>query len=207
MAKVTFKIYGVHQRDEMIENLSKQLNNNVDVYYDDRENGGGILYTAKKAWLSPIQDGETHRCVFTDDLIVCDNFIKIAETIAQERPWDIISFFPVGYMKFTDDDVKELNLNPNTHNYLPSIGFSGCAIMMPVEYIRDIYKHADDNGDDELVVLKYAAKNHIKTITILPSVVQHIGDVSLVNGAGLHGAELKTQFFVQQQDELWNLSK
>ena len=87
-------IYGVHARDEMIHDTVGKLSiPSENIHYDDRPNGGDLIYTAKKAWLSPVPAGVTQRIVLQDDVQVCDDFLAIAKKIAEAHPKDIISFF------------------------------------------------------------------------------------------------------------------
>jgi hypothetical protein len=51
-------------RKDNIKQIQQQLNLSDDsIFWDDRENGGDAMYTAKKAWSSPIPEGCTHRLV------------------------------------------------------------------------------------------------------------------------------------------------
>ena len=101
---IDVQIYGVHARDDMIAALTAKLSIPLDrVHYDDRPNGGLMIYTAKKAWLAPVPDGVTHRVALADDVDVCSGFVPICEQIAAAHPEDIISFFPYEFMQYNPD--------------------------------------------------------------------------------------------------------
>ena len=176
---VDIHVYGMHVRDDMIKNLKEKLYLADDcIHYDDRPNGGIMIYTAKKAWLAPVQDGITHRVALADDVDVCDDFWNIAEQIAATRSDDIISFFPY---EFRDEnpDLEVLDTP-----YVKTISLFGAAIMMPVKYIvpcfNYIKEHFDDNIADDDGIMSWAMNNGIKIITTIPATVQHIGDESII---------------------------
>ena len=169
----------MHIRDEMIMNLKNQLKiNDSDIYYEDRPNGGLALYTAKKAWLSPIEDGETHRTVFPDDIEVCDNFRDICNHIVATHPNDIISLF------CWDGLSRKEILDNLTTPYIESYVVIGMGIIMPVKYIKPCFdwikETYDDNIADDIAIQYWAKKNNIRVITTIPSLVQHLGDDSIL---------------------------
>lgn len=176
---ITYKIYGMHSRDEMIYNLQNQLDiKDSDVYYDDRPNGGLALYTAKKAWLSPIEPGETHRVVFPDDVEVCDNFKSICEQITTTHPDKIISLFCF------EGITENSRFNNLSTPYLESKFVIGIGLIIPVEYIKPCFdwikKTYDDNIADDIGIQHWAKYNNVKVITTIPSLVQHLGDDSIL---------------------------
>lgn len=177
---ITYKIYGMHSRDAMIKNLQTKLDiNDNNVYYDDRPNGGLALYTAKKAWLSPIEEGETHRVVFPDDIDVCDNFKEICNEIIKIHPDSIISFF------LWEGRENNTYLNNLTSPYIYSRFVIGMGILMPVKYIDDCFSYIkekyDDNIADDIGIQKWAVSRQIPIISTIPSLVQHLGDNSLLD--------------------------
>lgn len=173
-------VYGVHQRDEMIRATVSKLGLDTNhVHYDDRPNGGLMMYTAKKAWLAPIPDGVTHRIALADDVEVCDNFLHIAEQIAAAHPKSIISFFPYDFM------CRNPSIEGCDTPYFKAHVLSGCAIMMPVEYIQPCFdyvkaRYNDICADDE-GIQAWADANGIAILSTIPALVQHIGDESIAN--------------------------
>lgn len=169
-------------RKENVEKLLTQLNlPKTAVFWDDREIGGDAMYTARKAWTSPIPENCTHRLVLQDDVELCDNFIEIVEQVANKFSNQIVSLFHCEDF-FNKTDRYQLT------NFL-----WGCAIMIPAtqvnncwEFVDKIptttwYKYAKDIilHDDDCIVA-WAVTNNIPIINTVPSLVQHIGDDSLV---------------------------
>jgi len=173
-------IYGVHARDDMIAATANKLDLNSDrIHYDDRLNGGLMMYTAKKAWLAPISENITHRICLADDVEVCDDFLAIAAQIAEAHPKSIISFFPYEFMRKTPE-IEALDTP-----YLKCHILSGCAIMMPVEYIEPCFDYVKERFNDECLddwgIQQWAESAGIEILTTVPALVQHIGDTSIAN--------------------------
>lgn len=174
------QVYGVHARDAMIDNLVTKLDlNRQNVHYDDRPNGGMVLYTAKKAWLAPVPDGATHRIALADDTDVCEGFMDIAAQIAEVHPDDIISFFPLEFME-RNPDIEGLDTPYFRAHYL-----MGAAIMMPVKYLEPCFdwikKEFDDQIEDDDGIQRWADQAGVRILTTIPATVQHIGDDSILD--------------------------
>jgi hypothetical protein len=150
------------------------------VSWDDRKHGNDAMYVAKKAWTTPIPDGCTHRLVLQDDIEVCDNFLEIAEKVAEKHSKHIVSFF---HCEKYPEDIRYVRTNM----------LWGCAIMIPSslvpscwDYIEHIperfwYKYAKDVlRYDDNCILAWSVENQIPMINTVPSLVQHHGDISLV---------------------------
>ena len=169
------------RRENVRKILSKlSLQENV-VIWDDRENGGDAMYTAKKAWTSPVPNGCTHRLVLQDDIEICDNFIDIVEQISIKNTSQIVSLF---HCEKYEDDIR----------YISTRRLWGCAIMMPVSFIPLCWEYIEhipekpwcgDNAEtimrhDNDCIALWSIDNSIPVINTFPSLVQHIGDDSLV---------------------------
>lgn len=178
--KIDTHIFGVHERDSMLLATVDKLKIPDDcIHYDDRPNGGSVIYTAKKAWLAPASEDITHRIVLSDDVDACDGFLDICNQIVKAHPKSIISFFPYEFMKE----------NPEIENvdtpYFKCHIITGVALMMPVEYIEPCFSYiktryndvcADDEG-----IQAWAEENGIEMLTTIPALIQHIGDDSIAN--------------------------
>ena len=203
MIKIDVQIYGVHDRDEMIANTVNKLGLGDEcVHYDDRPGGGMMMYTAKKAWLAPLRDGQTHRVALADDVLVCEDFWNICEQIANAHPTKIISLFPYEYMH----RVPQIEGHPTP--YVRANILSGCAIMMPVEYIKPCFEYVkavfDDNCADDEGIQAWADHNNIPIITTIPSLVQHIGDISIAN----KGCQIRrTVYYEERPTANWGCEK
>ena len=176
--KFIIKIYGVESRRDMINSTAQKLCVPEDnIFLDDRPNGGGSLYTAKKAYLSDHGDA-THVVFLQDDVEVCDNFRDICEQIIQTHPEKIISLFPFDYQDNSDE------LNNLSTPYVNVYTLSACGVIMPVEYIKpcfDCIKEAfKDQIADDSGIQNWAMSKNICMITTIPSLIQHIGDKSII---------------------------
>lgn len=179
MMKADIRIIGVHARDEMISHTLGRLGLSEDIVsYDDRPNGGACLYTARKAWLSPVEDEITHRIVLADDAYVCNGFEGICDQIINTHPDKVISCFPFDYLHKSDyiDGLK----TPYVRTHLAA----GMGIIMPVKYIDDCFRWIEKNlpsdyPDDSAISL-YCENHGIDIITTIPPTIQHIGDDSVL---------------------------
>lgn len=168
---IDIKIMAHKSRRDNVLKILKQLNMDESiVVYDDRENGGDALYTARKAWLSPIGGDKTHRLVLQDDVLLCDNFINIVHDIINTIPDKVVSLFNLVPYELRNPDCC----------YKKFQTLSGVAIIMPVMYIKKCWQWIDENyGDckcDDLMIAKYCKQHEIDMFTTIPTVVQHIGD-------------------------------
>lgn len=182
----------------MIQSLKEKLNlSDSDIFYDDRPNGGDVLYTAKKAWLSPIAKDESHRLVVQDDIEVCDDFVKIVQQIINAHPDKVISLFPYRYQR----KIIELE-NINTP-YITANIMSGCAIIMPTKYIQECFEWIDSNctsTEDDWCINEFCKYKKIDVITTIPSIVQHIGNVSLIG----HISNIHTEYYEKNPIANWS---
>lgn len=150
------------------------------VVWDDREHGGDAMYTAQKAWTLPIPDGCTHRLVLQDDIEICDSFLDIVEQVAEQHPAQVVSLF---HCEQYQDDTK----------YVEARRLWGCAIMIPSSLVKQCWNYIEsipqkpwykNMGDvmrhDTDCIMVWAVNNGIQIINTVPSLVQHIGDESLV---------------------------
>ena len=205
--KFDIKITGVHQRDQWINDLKKELNlKDTDVIYDDRPNGGNAIYTVEKAWMEPIPEGITHRLVIQDDVIVCNDFISIVNKMINAHPDAIFALFPNAYRRYEQLNIfKEINTP-----YITGKGFSGNAIILPVKYIEPCFKSLHIKCKDKFfnqiedqVMHRWIKEHNIDIINTCPAIVQHIGDDSVLTP----GREIRrTSWFEKDisSDVNWN---
>ena len=177
--KIITKIYGVESRRDMIDATAQKLSiTKENIFLDDRINGGDPLYTAKKAYLSNHGDA-THGIFLQDDVEVCDNFLNICEQIIQTHPDKIISLFPFDFMN------EEAGLDNLSSPYVYAYTLSACGIIMPIKYIKPCFdwikETYNDNIADDMGIALWAGNNNISIITTIPSLIQHIGDESVIS--------------------------
>lgn len=177
--KIDIQVYGMHERDIMIQNLKEKLNLCDDhIHYDDRPDGGLCIYTAKKAWLADVPKGVTHRIALADDTDVCNNFADIAAKIAATHPKAIISFLPYEFMS-RNPAIEGLDTP-----YFKAHVLWGAAIMMPVEYLEPCFDYIKTQFDDDIAdddgIERWARSQNIQILTTVPAIVQHVGDDSIL---------------------------
>lgn len=174
---IDIKIMAHSSRRDNVLKICKQLNMDESiVVYDDRENGGDALYTARKAWLTPIKEGITHRLVLQDDVLLCDNFLDIVSDVINTMKDKVISLFNLVPIELTKN--KECC-------YRKFETLSGTAIIMPVVYIKNCWdwidKHCGECKHDDLMIAEYCKKHYIDMYTTIPSLVQHLGDTEYLS--------------------------
>ena len=194
---ITYKIYGHPSRIDMVRRLQKSLNlPNTEVYLDDRPEKGYCIYTAKKAWLAPLEEGETHRLALPEDMEICNGFKDIVERIVRAHPNDIIGLFPFDY----EIIVPDAFFRDNTP-YIECCVLSCCGTIIPVQYIKPcfdwIYEKYHDEIADDTAIQAWARRNGVKCITTIPSTVQHLGDTSLVTP---NAPIRRTRYFQKDMD-------
>ena len=176
----SIKVFGVKERQAMFDNLINKLNlSQDDIFYDDRKNGGLCIYTAKKAWLSPINTNETHRVCLTEDVDVCKHFKDIVQQIIDTHPNAIIGLFSWDAYRY-QKEVQNLD-SPYFYNYIPS----GPGIIIPTKYIQDCFdwikKNYNDEIEDDVAIIKYCQAHNIDYIITIPGIIQHISEFSILN--------------------------
>lgn len=150
------------------------------VVWDDREYGGDAMYTARKAWNLPIPDGCSHRLILQDDIELCNGFLDIINIVAEKYPSQVISFF---HCESYDGENRYVNTSR----------LWGCAIMIPTYLLRNCWEYIEHIPEKhwctkpELVmphdtdcITLWTIDSGISIINTVPSLVQHIGDNSLV---------------------------
>lgn len=177
---VDIRIMASPKRSENVEKTIHDLNLSKDaVTWDDRPNGGDAMYTARKAWLHPIPINAKHRVVLQDDIIVCDNFIEIINTIANAHPECVISLFALASPK--------CYLGPDTSPYHRVNTLNGCGILMPTDIIKPCMEWCEKSTNeylkphDDLMIAEYCKIHEITMIATFPNIVQHIGSDSLLH--------------------------
>lgn len=167
------------REDNVRKILSKLKMDESIVCWDDRPNGGDAMYTAMKAWTHPLSDDCTHRLVLQDDVEVCENFIKHATDIANRHPTHAVSLInfehPTNYPNHRNTPYYRVNNMP------------GCAIMLPSKIIQPCMQWCEEYDDpilkphDDLMISEYCRQNKILMVTVIPSIVQHMGEQSLLS--------------------------
>lgn len=195
------KIYGCHSRDENIKKCMSILNlKDSDIVYDDRPKGGNAYYTFKKALTQPLEEGITHRLVLPDDMQLCEGFKERLDFIVNKFPKKIIELFPFGYEALPPLPVE----TPYYRTFAPS----ACGLVFPVQIIKEMIDWIEsdylakthltvDNVIDDVAVLDWCKNFSMDMLTTIPSLVQHIGDISLLGDFPVR----RTKFFYDDLTE------
>lgn len=178
MSTLDVHIFGVREREHMLEATAVKLGiDKAHIHYDDRPDGGCVMYTAKKAWLADIPNEITHRVVLQDDVEACNGAIEIWQEIVNTHPDAIFSLCPFQYPR------KQVELDNLLTPYLEANTMSACGIIMPVKYIKPCFdwidKHHPDAKEDDFYIERWAEVHSVRRLTTIPATVQHIGDKSV----------------------------
>jgi hypothetical protein len=178
---VDIRIMAVPKRRDMVLAMLAQLGMpETIVSYDDRPQGGGPLYTARKCWLHPLQPGCTHRLVLQDDLELCTGFRVVAHLAAAAFPEAIFSFFNPR-LRFTDRKTA------SPYILIPGGGCYGQAIMIPAPLIKPCFRWVDRalgvgyEGDDTAIGL-YSHARDVPMMATIPATVQHLAPMNSALG-------------------------
>lgn len=168
------------RRDNVLKMLTDLGMDESIVVWDDRENGGDAMYTARKAWQFPLPEGCTHRLVLQDDGELCEGFLAVAQQAAKSHPNSIVSFMHEGERQ-------------TEQRYLEEVFTVGVALMIPVCLLDDLWRFVDVDmmklpeefrkktlPHDTSCIRLWMRERRIKSYTTVPTLVQHIGDESLV---------------------------
>lgn len=169
---VDIRIFGVPERIENINKTKMALSvpdENIIIDY----NHDGVLTTARKAWLK-----DTDRrfvLVLQDDIELCKDFMKYCCQILTVHPNEIIGLCSMIQRRHVR---KVQTVSPYV-----SIGFVAApAIVMPTDYVKPCVESWEDSAlGDDMNIIKWAKENNITMLTIIPSIVQHIGFQSVFN--------------------------
>lgn len=187
---LNIKIVGCHSRDNLISQIISRLHlSNDDIIYDDRPNGGNALYTVLKALKSFNVENCDHIVILADDAYPCDNFLSLLQNVIDKYPNDIISLFPLDDFEFFENKKLQIRKYVTEKSYISPywIGtfIHGVGYVIPSQYLVSLidfltYEYTETAIDDNEIT-KFAKLNNIRIINTLPSLVQHIGDDSLLN--------------------------
>ena len=138
-------------------------------------NHAGCVPTSKNAWSKDTD--KPFIMVMSDDVELCNGFISYCKRIVNAHPDKIISLFPIQFTR----PVPGSRL-PKISPYILTNKISGCGIIMRTEWVKPcINSWPPDAKDDDSSIHVWAVKNRIEVLTTLPSLIQHIGDVSTID--------------------------
>ena len=169
--KCDVRIMASPKRRAYVKGMLRQLG--VDesiVTYDDRPQGGGAMYTARKTWLFPFGSGVTHRCVLQDDLEVAPGFLEAIGRIVGAYPEAIFTLF------CPKIDLARLEAR-GPYCRIDGHGVWGQAVIIPKEHIAPLFAWIDRINPafphDDTAIGQYAELHDIPVMTTIPGLVQH----------------------------------
>lgn len=155
--------------NQLLESFYIPSDRDYQVVWDDTSCWSGC-----QKCLTNIGDSFTHVLVLQDDVIVCADFLKTVEKIAELLPDKPISFF-------SKDNVIERARMENKNWATTRCWFMAQGYMFPVplatKMVKWIKKYADlehCNIDDELMSM-YLFAHDIPVYLTAPSLVEHLG--------------------------------
>lgn len=185
--KCDFKIYGIEERKDNILYNKEMLNiKDEDVLIQTKEKrttpqDRWPFKMLKKVLLSSFKRGITHRVILQDDVELCPNFVDYVNRVVNAHPNAIYMLTALDFR--TKNDYGDSLKTP----YVKVGQFvSGCALIIPKDYCKDLITWMEDkypqigigNPHEDTAIKLYARAYGIDCLTTIPSLVQHLGDVS-----------------------------
>ena len=185
--KADIKIYGIEERkDNILKNKEILGLKDTDVFILKKEDRttpqDKFPYKmCKKMLLSPVEEGVTHRLVLQDDVELSPNFKEYLNKIINTHPNDIVQLLALDFR--TKNEVGD---SLNTPYIEVGQFICGCAMLFPVKYLEDMFNWIEGkypeiylcNPHEDIAFKFYSIQKRIRYITTVPSIVQHIGDIS-----------------------------
>lgn len=208
--KFDIKIYGIEERQDNILKNKEILNLSDDdiiiLKKEDRVTPQDRFpyKMCKKSFMSPIPDDVTHRVVLQDDVELAPNFKEYIDKIITAQP-DAI------FMLTALDFRAKNNYGDTLQSPYVNVGVfvSGCALVIPVKYINNMFEWIEktypniylcDPHEDAAIKI-FADTYNIPCLTTVPSLVQHIGDVSTCCN---YVTPLRTAYFSDWEKANWD---
>lgn len=170
---IDIRIFTVPEREEMAQKNQEILGVPDDHVVIDK-NHEGALPTARKAW--SIKTDSPFVMVMNDDVELCNDFMKYCEKIITLHPDDVISLFSYKLRK-----RKSVRQRARRTPYVRTNEVMGQAVIMKKEYIEPCLAYWKDDFSDDVNISRWANDNKIPILTTLPTIIQHIGDDSVID--------------------------
>lgn len=204
--KIVIKIFSCIKRINYAKSLSQKLGIGLDnIWFDSRKDvARSFCYEVANAWESLENNNADWAMLIQDDVEVCNNFIELCNKIVYSHKDTIFSLFPFDYIPMLR---KNVNIDRNNPYWEVDI-LSGCCIIVPMKYIHDMVKSMRGiknakSGDDQAIA-QFAYYNKIPLLTTIPSLIQHIGDVSILDPSK---PIRRTQYFEENPVANWSSQK
>lgn len=185
--KYDIKIYGIEERQDNIlknkEILGLSDNDIMILKKEDRVTPQDRFpyKMCKKSFMGSVPEGITHRVVLQDDVELAPNFLYYVDKLINTQPNAI-------FMLTALDFKTRNNYGDNLKSPYIRVGqfVSGCALIVPVKYIYAMFNWLETtypkiwtgHPHEDFAIKIFANMYGIPCLTTIPSLVQHLGDVS-----------------------------
>lgn len=208
--KCDIKIYGIEERkDNILKNKEILGLKDTDIFILKKEDrttpqDRWPYKMCKKMFTSPVPKGVTHRLVLQDDVELSPNFRDYIDKLVNTQPDAIFMLTALDFR--TKNSYGDSFKSPYT-----AIGqfVCGCAVLIPVKYIQDMFSWIEKTYPDiwtghpheDTAIRIFADRHRISSLTTVPSLVQHIGDVSTCCN---YVQPLRTAYFSDWEKADWD---
>lgn len=171
------RIFGVTKRMDNIQYNQKFLGLPDSQIFLDKTYEGCVP-TARRAYCYPTD--ATHILVLQDDIGLCNGFLDICHRMIEAQPDAIISLFPWQFRKHKS--IKLRSIRELESPYVSTTDVSGCGVIMPTKYAKPCWDSIPEDAlCDDTSINAWAKDNGISVITTLPAILQHIGNISVMD--------------------------
>lgn len=170
--KCDIKIMASPKRRDFVEEMVERLHLDItkDVFFDDRTNPSGAMYTARRTWQLPFEDGVTHRCVLQDDVLTGKDFEQIIQRLVNTYPDEVFSLF------CSRTALADISKDGN-YVEIGGCGVWGQGVIMPRLHIQPMFDWVDsinpDYPHDDTAIGEYAKTHGLRVLTTVPNLIQH----------------------------------
>lgn len=171
--KCDIKIMASPKRRAYVEEMVERLHLDIDkdVFFDDRTDPKGAMYTARKTWLLPFEDESvTHRCVLQDDVLTGKDFEHIIQRLVSTYPDEVFSLY---CSRTALVDMKK----DGNYVEIAGCGVWGQGVIIPRKHIQPLFAWVDsinpDYPHDDTAIGEYAKFHGVRVLTTVPNLIQH----------------------------------
>lgn len=173
------KIMAIRSRRRNVLALcdSLGLNEQRDVFYDDRPGGGTAMYTAQWAWMLPHAMGVTHRLLLQDDVYVVPGLAEALRPIIEAHPNALISLYiGKGLAQYDLESKRAQNELLLLRMTKRKDSTSGQGLVLPIKFamcFREWVEAVNPNyPHDDAAAFAYAESLGLERLVVYPNLVQ-----------------------------------
>lgn len=183
---------------QKIEEISPQI------IFDSNPGGVSTTFrTAHEAW-SSVPPWATHHLVLQDDALPCANMVSRLKNVLKNHPKTPISLF----CEWGSGTAVMLRwalmsghgLAQCVDKYVPTVG-----LVLPASMARALSEERDPESQiepDDEVIAKFLNQKRITPFTVVPNLIEHGGDESLVGNGSRMGTRRSAKIWNPQYGEI-----